>query len=212
MMQSFSALGCLPVWFREEGWRAHLATMTPGDCGSMEHSPEEISSIRRQEGEIAAREISATVHCLEERDLLVFYDKPTLEKVTELIRQVRPSLVLTHSPEDYMLDHEMTSQLTRAACFNAPIPNFKSGDAPALDQIPHLYYCDPIEGKNQYGHEIPTTTLIDITSVLPIKERMLACHASQREWLLKHHGMDQYILAMKEWSQKRGAELGRQVC
>ena len=29
-----------------------------------------------------------------------------------------------------------------------------------------------------------------------------------REWLRKHHGMDQYILAMKEWGARRGKKLG----
>jgi len=27
---------------------------------------------------------------------------------------------------------------------------------------------------------------------------MLACHASQRDWLLSHHRMDEYILSMKD--------------
>ena len=37
---------------------------------------------------------------------------------------------------------------------------------------------------------------------------MLARHASQREWLLKHHGMDQYLQAMRDWGQQRGRRLG----
>ncbi len=37
---------------------------------------------------------------------------------------------------------------------------------------------------------------------------MLACHASQREWLRSHHGMDEYIEAMKRHSAHRGKELG----
>src|SRR3954452_9756743 len=98
--------------------------MTPGDCGSAELPPEEISRIRRAEGAAAAGVVGARYHCLEERDLKIFYAEGPLEKVTRLLREVRPRLVFTHSPADYMLDHEMTSQLVRAACFNAPIPNF----------------------------------------------------------------------------------------
>ena len=33
-------------------------------------------------------------------------------------------------------------------------------------------------------------------------------HASQREWLLKHHGMDQYLKAMRDWSAHRGQACG----
>jgi hypothetical protein len=37
---------------------------------------------------------------------------------------------------------------------------------------------------------------------------MLAAHASQREWLRAHHGIDEYILAMKRWGEHRGRRIG----
>src|SRR5215468_12703113 len=102
----FLCAGTLVRLAREHGWQAHIATMTPGDCGSAELPPEEISRVRREEGRRAAALIGATYHCLEERDLLVTYQERTLEKVTQLLRAVRPRIVLTHSPADYMLDHQ----------------------------------------------------------------------------------------------------------
>src|SRR5215472_18261182 len=149
----FLCAGTLIRLAREHGWQVHIATMTPGDCGSAELPPEEISRIRRGEGAAAAAVIGATYHCLEERDLRVCYNERALEKVVRLYREVRPRIVLTHSPADYMLDHEMTSTLGRAAAFGAPAPNFFAGHGhpPALDHIPHLYYCDPIEGKDALG-------------------------------------------------------------
>ena len=38
------------------------------------------------------------------------------------------------------------------------------------------------------------------------KAEMLACHASQREWLLAHHGMDEYIDSMRRHAAMRGGE------
>src|SRR5207237_6368130 len=119
----FLCAGTLIRLVREHGWQAHLASMTPGDCGSAELPPEEISRIRRNEGAKAAALIGATYHCLEERDLVIFYNERALERVTRLLRAVRPRIVLTHSPADYMLDHEVTSTLARAAAFGAPVPN-----------------------------------------------------------------------------------------
>ncbi len=195
---------------RSLGWQVHIASMTPGDCGSAELPPEEISRIRREEGKRAAESIGGQYHCLEERDLLVAYNERALERVTRLLRQVRPQIVLTHSPADYMLDHEMTSQLTRAAAFAAPIPNFlrERNLGPPIDHIPHLYYCDPIEGKDPFGGHVPPGFCIDISEVIDAKAAMLACHASQRDWLLKHHGMDQYLQAMRDWSAHRGQTAG----
>jgi LmbE family N-acetylglucosaminyl deacetylase len=194
----------------EHGWQAHLATMTPGDCGSAERPADEISRIRRNEGIQAAQLIGGQYHCLEERDLRVFYNEPALEKVTRLLRQIRPQIVFTHSPADYMLDHEMTSTLVRAAVFAGPIPNFLHDRdlGPPMEDIPHLYYCDPIEGQDLMGQDIRPTIAIDITPVMETKVQMLASHASQRDWLLKHHGMDQYLEAMRGWAARRGRECG----
>src|SRR5204863_9922855 len=109
--------------------------------------------------------------CLEERDLLIFYNERALERVTRLLRAVRPRLVLTHSPADYMLDHEMTSTLVRAATFAAPVPNFlrEHGHERPLDRIPHLYYCDPIEGKDLLGRDVTPSVGIDVSGVVEDK-------------------------------------------
>ncbi len=206
----FLCAGAMIRLVREHGWQAHIATMTPGDCGSAELAPEAISRIRRGEGAAAAAIIGANYHCLEERDLLIFYAERPLEKVTRLLRKVRPSLVFTHSPADYMLDHEVTSQLVRAACFNAPIPNAfgDRGHPPPLEHIPYLYYCDPIEGKDALGRDVTPGFCVDISGVMDTQVQMLAAHASQRDWLLKHHGMDQYLQALRDWSARRGRQCG----
>src|SRR5262249_35921964 len=105
---------------------------------------------------------------------------------------------------------EMTSVVVRAATFGAPIPNFLQacGQRPALDHISHLYYCDPIEGKDFFGRDIPPGFRVDISGVIDTKAEMLATHASQRQWLLKHHGLDHYLKAMRDWSSRRGQEGG----
>ena len=38
---------------------------------------------------------------------------------------------------------------------------------------------------------------------MDVKERMLGCHASQRDWLRAHHGMDEYIESMRRWMASR---------
>ena len=67
---------------------AAIATMTPGDCGSAEHSSEEIARIRRAEAAAAAARLDGGYHCVEERDLLITYSEPAIAKVTELLRIV----------------------------------------------------------------------------------------------------------------------------
>jgi len=129
----------------DAGWSVHIATATPGDCGSATMDRWEISAVRVKEAQKAASLIGATYHCLDEGDIFVVFDKPTVNKVVDLFRRVCPTLVFTHAPKDYMIDHEMVSLLARAASFAYGIPNVSEVPRPAGAVVPHLYYCDPIE-------------------------------------------------------------------
>ena len=192
------------------GCQITIATMTPGDCGSAEHDSNTIAEIRRGEARAAAALIGAEYHCLEFRDLAVFNDDASRRRIVEFLRRSRPDLILTAPPIDYMADHEMTSLLVRDACFAAPIPNYVTRQwepAPALEKIPHLYYVDALEGHDRNGQPQPIDFHVNVTEVFAIKRDMLACHASQRNWLLKHHGIDEYLDSQAAWSQKRGAEI-----
>ena len=208
----FLCAGTLVRLKKEHGWTIHVATMTPGDCGSVEYPPDEIARIRRGEGKAAAEAIGATYHCLEERDLRVIYNESALEKVTRLLNAVKAEVVFTHSPDDYHLDHEQTSKIVRAATFAAPIPNFLHGRHlhPPIEHIPHLFYCDPLEGNDAFGNPIAPGFRIDISAVMADKARMLDCHVSQRNWLKKHHGVDNLVESMKEWGAAQGKAAGVQ--
>jgi hypothetical protein len=76
-----------------------------------------------------------------------------------------------------------------------------------FDYIPYLYYSDPVEAKDIFGKMVDTPVYVDITSVMDVKEKMLACHKSQRSWLMAHHKMDEYILSMKRHGELRGREI-----
>lgn len=205
----FLCAGTLARLHREHGWTIHLATLTPGDCGSAEHSPEEIAGIRRAEAAAAATVLGGSYTCLEERDLRVIYSEPALEKVVRLINRVKPEIVFAHSPDDYHLDHEQSSKLVRAATFAAPIRNFLAHhEHPPLAHIPHLYYCDPLEGTDSFGNAIVPGFRIDITATIDLKAQALACHESQRAWLRKHHGVDNLVENMKNLSAEQGKACG----
>ncbi len=194
-----------------QGFQIHLATMTAGDGGSAELPNEEIARIRYNEAEQAAALLEADYQCAHQCDFFVTYGQATIQAAIEIIRRAAPILVITHSPQDYMTDHEQTSLLVRAACFAASAPNAKTHfdeAAPPLAAIPHLYYTDAIEGKDIFGAPIPPSVYVDISAVIETKVAMLACHASQRDWLLKQHGMDHYVESMKHWSARRGSEIG----
>ncbi|MFN0170034.1 MAG: PIG-L deacetylase family protein [Bryobacteraceae bacterium] len=193
------------------GHRVTIVSMTPGDCGSAELDADEIASVRRAEAASAAGLIGAEYRCAEFRDLAIFPDDAARRRVVEVLRRVGPDIILTSSPIDYMADHEAASQLVRDSCFAAPARNYSTGaqnPAAVLASIPHLYFMDPIGGVDRDSVPIVPDFYIDITSTFDIKRNMLAEHKSQREWLRKHHGMDDYINQMQSWTRSQGQACG----
>ena len=192
----------------ELGWEVHIATSTPGDCGTMIHTRWDIASIRTREASKAAGLIGATYHCLDERDGMVVFDKSSLARTIDLFRRITPQLVFTHPIRDYMMDHEQVSQLVRAASFVYGAPNVSQVPRAPHAKVPHVYFSDPVEAIDQQGRPAEIGTLVDISKQIKLKTKMLACHASQREWLRAHHDLDEYLDAMKRLSAGRGKALG----
>jgi len=203
----FMAAGTLAL-LAKKGWEVHIVSSTPGDCGSMTMSPEEISRIRRAENAKAASIIGATYHCLELRDLFITFDKDSIRRVLTLTRSIGPTLMITHSLQCYMGDHEETAKLARSASIGSFVPNACAGPIREGAGVPHFYYADPAGGVDYFGQPAIATTLVNISSSMATKEKMLKAHASQRSWLQAHYGMDEYILMMKRLGASRGQEIG----
>ncbi|KPL16870.1 MAG: hypothetical protein AMS26_02975 [Bacteroides sp. SM23_62] len=192
---------------QKAGYNIHIATIAAGDKGTASHSREEIIRIRRTEAIKAAGIIGGSFHCLELEDVFIFYQRESIEKASVLVRNIQPEIVFTHSPDDYMVDHEMTSKILQTACFTAGMKNLLIPEKP-FGPVPYLYYTDAVESKDKLGRRIDLSIWVDISSAIDTKEKMLAAHASQRDWLMAHHKVDEYLMAMKSVARSRGEESG----
>ncbi|WP_052031749.1 PIG-L deacetylase family protein [Novipirellula maiorica] len=192
----------------DDGWETHIATLTAGDCGSLTGDATEVARTRIAEGTAAASLAGASFHCLNEPDGRVVYDRTALQKVIDLFRSIAPTLVITMPMSDYHADHEITGQMGRAASFVFAAPNASTLPLVPGSTIPHLYYCDGHGGTDRLGQKTEPTTRIEISEQLDRKTEMLACHASQREWLRVHNGIDEYLSTMRCYNHTRGSECG----
>jgi LmbE family N-acetylglucosaminyl deacetylase len=183
--------------------------MTGGEVGHPTLGAEEIRSIRLAEAAKAAHELQGTFHWAGGCDLEVEYSSTYRKLATRVIREVDPLIVLTHPPADYMPDHEQTSLLVRNAAYIASVPGYDRGSpAKATTRFPYLYYWNALGGTDIFGRTLPLTCAIDITSTMPLKERALSCHESQREWLRFLNGWDEYIENMRARSAEEGRRIG----
>ena len=204
-------LGGTLLHLKDLGWELGIITMTSGDCGSATHTKEEISRIRYAEAQTAASSLDAWYECAGLMDVEIFANAENQRRVVELMRKFNPDVVITHSPADYMLDHEETSRLVRGASFALSMPLYQTRQiAPSepTEATPVLYYTDPLEGIDIMGERRWPHFYVNITDTIQQKRKLLSWHQSQRDWLRAHHGVDQYLNQMAEWGARFGAECG----
>jgi LmbE family N-acetylglucosaminyl deacetylase len=190
------------------GHRIVIVTATAGEGGATQTGPEETARIRQREAAAAAAIIGADYHCAGFGDLAVFNDDASRRRMTELIRESRPDIVITASPVDYHPDHEAVSVLVRDACFASSVSNYRTGAAEALPAIPHLYFMDAIGGRTREGERIRPDFGVDIGGFLETKRRMLMAHESQVAWVARQHGIADYAGSMVSWAERRGRDFG----
>jgi LmbE family N-acetylglucosaminyl deacetylase len=201
------------------GWTVHCATMTAGDLGSAVHPRGVISRIRRREARAAAAVIGAAYTCLGFDDFTIVCDGPSKRRVSGLLREVTPDVLVTPAPVDYMADHEETARVAREAAFGSTIPNWRAFSVrgrsrrplPPCEALPVVLTADPLDLVDHDGRRTRPELVVDITAVIDVKEQMLAAHASQREWLRAQHGEDEYLLWMRRVARDRARDARRRA-
>lgn len=215
------ALGCHPddiefmmagtlFLLKKAGCELHLMCLANGNCGSMELGPERIVAIRARESRNAAQMLGAEMHESLANDLEIYFTDDLVRRMTAVVRRVKPDIVLLPSPEDYMEDHMNTTRIGVTAFFYRNIPNYHTiPPVPATFQDVVLYHAMPYGLTDNLRRTIHPDLFVDVTLVIEDKERMLACHESQKAWLDKSQGLDSYLISMRDMTRRMGDMSGR---
>jgi len=190
---------------KEAGWAIHYLNLSSGNLGSMTLTPAQARKTRAAEGRRAARILGAKFHASQCDDLEIFYDDSTLRKVAAVIRKAKPSIVLTHSPEDYMEDHTNTCRLAVTAAFTHGMPNYKTTPAtkPFASDVT-VYHAMPHSLRAPLRQHVTPGQFVDTRAVHATKMDALAAHQSQQAWLDSSQGMNSYLQAMDDMSREVG--------
>lgn len=220
--------------FKKNGAKIFMVHLCNGNKGHFEIPAVPLARMRAQEAKNSAKILQAECLGPVAPDLELYRDKPTMDKVIDIVRKTKPDLIITHSPDDYMCDHTVTSQLVVDASFMASLPNYKlhphhtGGSTPVKGEGLRLSSPPPLRGRteeegakrNNYvpvtpvyfmdtvnGINFQPTEYVDITKFIKIKEKMLLCHISQAKWLKEHDNLD-YVELMRKQSSFRGLQCG----
>ncbi len=201
------------VLLKQAGYETHYLSVANGNCGSAKYNRAMLQSIRAAEGRAAAKILGATFHASLTNDLEIFYNLELLKALAAVIRDVKPQIVLTHSPQDYMEDHMNTSRLAVTAAFARGMPNFKSNPArPTADYDVTLYHAMPHGLCDQLRRRIVPGAYVNTTPVQNVKREALAAHKSQQGWLDVSQGLNSFVLAMETMCLEVGKMSKRFKC
>ena len=206
------AIGCHPddievacagtlAKYVKEGHRVTVCHVANGNLGHAIIQPDELRAMRREEAKRAGALAGIEVITCDVGDLMVYPNKEQRDRVVEVIRQVMPDVIITHSPNDYMPDHTAVSQLVFDASFAASVPHYPHGEHTPAPVTP-LYYMDTLAGVN-----FQPTEYVDITDTIDLKLEMLECHESQMTWMREHDHID-FAEFVKTCARFRGLQSG----
>lgn len=156
--------------------------------GNMGHEiimPDELRKIRIEEARKAGALAGIKVVTCDIGDLEVYNQtREQRDIMIDIIREADPDLIITHAPNDYMLDHVAVSKLVFDASFAASVPHYKTKVDKRAKVVP-LYYMD-----NLTGVDFIPTEYVDISEEIDLKLEMLECHESQLKWMRDHDNID----------------------
>ena len=193
--------------YAAQGHKVFIATATNGNIGSAHHTMEEIARIRKQEAANSAALIGAEYICLDYDDEMFYEDKSVRMAFINLVRYCKADVILTHYPQDYNPDHELTSKIINDIAVMIPIAHLKT-EAPPYGNIPAIFYFEPASSMGF----IPTD-YVDITDFYETKMKMLSCMESQKQWMVDNYTMmggdtERFFDTIRITSEFRGMQVG----
>ena len=193
------------------GYEIHCLAVANGCCGSSVCGPEETVSVRHAEAQESCRLAGFTLHESLANDFEVFYERRILARLVALVRRVTPDILLTHSPSDYMEDHENTCRLAVSAAFARGMRNLPTDPpTPAVDRPVTVYHAQPHGNRDPFGAAVRPTHFVDVGGkVLEQKAAMLTCHRSQQQWLDESQGFASHLETMRGLMREVGEWSGR---
>lgn len=190
---------------KRQGYEIHYLNLSSGNVGTTKHDSETIKNIRLEEAKRAAAILGAHFHPPFCNDLEIFYDEKTLRQLAAIIREIKPRIVLTHSPVDYMEDHTNTCRLAVTAAFARGMSNFYTiPERTAGNYDCTIYHALPHSLKDPLRKTVMAGAFVNTIAVHQEKLEALKAHQSQQNWLDVSQKMNSYLQAMEDISLKVG--------
>lgn len=147
---------------RQQGDRVVLLHLTLGEGGNPKLSPEAYGAQKRREALAAAKSMGAEVIFGPYRDGEIPDDQEARRYVADVIRQVRPTAVVTHWRESMHKDHAATHAIVKDAVLLASLDGVKT-DHPTHRGVRSVWYAENWEDAEGFRPYL----YVDVTGMMP---------------------------------------------
>jgi len=207
------AIGCHPddieflcagtlLKYKKEGHEVYICHVANGNMGHMEINPPALRELRLNEAKNSGLVAGIEVLTCDIDDLtLDSSDMNQVLEVVKIIRKVNPDVIITHSPNDYMKDHNEVSKMVFDASFKASVPHFAQ-HLKGKSSLTPIYYMDTIS-----GFDFQPTEYVDISEFMDRKIQMLEEHKSQVKWIREYNNVN-IAEKVKALARFRGMQCG----
>lgn len=188
----------------ERGADVYEAHVANGNLGHVVIMPDELRVIRTKEAEEAGKVLGVKqVFNIDMGDMTVdSHNLDAMDAVADVVRFVRPDVIITHNDEDYMQDHTEASRLAVNGSFCSGLNHRPNSKYEAFSSFIPVFFMDTLAGVN-----FQPTHYVDITNQIDKKIEALNCHESQLKWMFEHDGID-FADMVKTCSKYRGYQCG----
>lgn len=168
------------------GHRATIVHMTLGEAGHPTLPPEVYAEQRQQEVQAAAALMGAKALWLPYRDGLLPINDEVKFQVCDLIRQEKPTVILTHWRGSMHKDHIATHEIVQEAIFYAALPAIQR--AQPAHRIRGLYFSENWEDMDGWRADL----YLDVSEVWDDYLNVLRSHALMRGGVSTFRYLDYY--------------------
>ena len=182
-----------------QGKKVAMLHLTLGEKGSKDMTPERYAELKHTEAEYAAKAIGAHVYFLPYKDGELPVNDEVKFGIADVIRECKPSIILTHWEKSIHKDHINTNLNVPDAIFYAGIEGFKRKN-PA-HYAGTLYFAENWEDREDFVPELYQEVTPED---MKLWEEMTGKYALFRGEVVKFPYVDYY----RSLARVRGPEVG----
>ena len=184
----------------QQGDRIVLLHLTLGEGGNPRLSPEAYGAQKREEATRAAERLGAEVIFGPYRDGELPDSEEARRYVADVIRQVKPALIVTHWRESIHRDHATTSAVAQDALLLASLEGVRT-EHPPFRGVRGIWYAENWEDAQGFAPYL----YVDVTGVLEGWREAVTSYAFVRGGISSFPYLDYYTAL----ATVRGAEARR---